>query len=92
VPALYRDVGLTQPSVEGFLIAHVSWDDPDGFLRRAAAGFEQVAERHGLQRSAELARLVEVLGLARGEYPADADFYAIATVPVFLISGIRPQP
>lgn len=85
LPHLFDQIGLTSPTVRGYLLAHTKWEEPAAFVEGARARFGEIARRHGVERSSECSALIEIIeGLAASSPPR---FCTIATVPLFLASA-----
>jgi ubiquinone/menaquinone biosynthesis C-methylase UbiE len=82
LPYLFQRVGLLSPSVEGYLVAHATRLEAGAFAEQARARFMRVAQRYGVEESAECKALIETIEVLAGASPRP--FYAISTVPLFM--------
>ena len=89
LPHLFGQIGLSSPSVRGYLVALTTRVEPAAFVEQARVRFREVARRHGVEESPECQALIEIVeGLAASGSPG---FYTIATVPLFLAAARVPR-
>jgi len=85
LPELFRMAGLASPELKTHMVARASWIDPKAFANKARASFQQIARRHGIGRTVECEALIAAIG--RIGSSDQERFYAISTVPLFLVSA-----
>jgi ubiquinone/menaquinone biosynthesis C-methylase UbiE len=87
LPRLFREAGLQEIDVEGYLVAHLSWMSPSAFLHRMGEKLDALAQRHGIAASREHRDLLAALAAHAPERPENPDFHFLSSVPLFIVSG-----
>ncbi len=88
LPDVFRIAGFASPRVKAHSVCSISWTEPGAFFERARVGIERIARQHHVDRTHECEALIEALGRV-GAQNRDA-FYAISTVPLFLVVARVP--
>lgn len=84
LPRLFKDGGLEEITIEGYLISKGSWSDQQTFFERTSVQFETIARRYDMSQSPETRRLKAVLKEVEADSRGWPHFYSISTVPVLL--------
>ncbi len=88
LPRLFREAGLGETGVEGYLVTRLSPMSPPAFLRNMGERLDALAERHGIAASREHRDLLAALAASVPERSENPDFHFLSSVPLFIVSGM----
>jgi SAM-dependent methyltransferase len=83
----YKEAGLKNIEIDGYLISNSSWSDPKVFFERLMVRFDMLAKRYEIAESRICIDLRRTLRRVEEEFRDWPGIHSMHTVPVFLAKG-----